>query len=130
MNSTRSKLGVFEYALLYLAVFALPAELALAQEAKGVIPANATAKTYGNGWECDRGYRKIDSACVVVTLPENAYLTDSSYGSGWTCKHGYKKIATRAIWLHCRQMHISMALQATRGPVTEAFDDSKKPAKP
>ena len=91
MNTKRPKLGVFGYALIYLAVIAVPAELALAQEFKGALPANATAKNYGGGWECDRGYRKNAGSCVAVTLPMNAYLTDSSYGVGWACKHGYKK---------------------------------------
>ena len=80
MNTKRSKLGVIEYALIALVVFAGPAELALAQEGKAAIPANATAKAYGSGWKCDRGYRKNAGSCIAVTLPENAYLTDSSYG--------------------------------------------------
>lgn len=91
MNTKRSKPGVFGYALLCLAVFAVTADLAFAQEGEGALPENATAKTYGRGWECDGGYRKNAGSCIAVTLPANAYLTDSSYGIGWACQHGYKQ---------------------------------------
>ena len=90
MNTKRSKIIVFTYALVVFAVLAVPAQLTLAQETKGAFPENATAKTYGSGWECDRGYRKIAGSCIAVALPTNAYLTDSSYGSGWACQHGYQ----------------------------------------
>ena len=83
MNTNRSKIVVFTYALVFLAVLVVPAQLALAQGTKGTLPENATAKTYGSGWECDRGYRQSSGSCIAVTLPANAYLTDSSYGSGW-----------------------------------------------
>ncbi len=83
--------GFVVCALISLTVFAGSIESAKAQGVEGTIPANASAKSYGKGWQCDRGFLKIDGACVVVTLPENAYLTDSSYGSGWKCQHGYKQ---------------------------------------
>jgi membrane protease subunit HflC len=91
MNTRRPKFDVFAYALICLAAFAVPAELALAQEGKGALPSNATAKTYGSGWECDRGYRKNAGSCIAVTLPVNAYLTDSNHGVGWACQHGFKQ---------------------------------------
>ena len=83
--------GFVACALISLVVFAGATDSAKAQGVAGTIPANASAKTYGRGWECDRGFHKIDGACAVVALPENAYLTDSTYGSGWKCKHGYKQ---------------------------------------
>ena len=61
--------------LMSLMVFAGSSGLAEAQGIKSAVPANATANTYGGGWECDKGYRKTDSACVVavsythLTLP-------------------------------------------------------------
>ena len=91
MKSKRSKLGVFEYALVLLAVFSGPLELASAQDSKGAIPANSTAKSYGSGWECDKGFRMNGGSCIAVTSPKNAYLTNSSYGDGWACRHGYRK---------------------------------------
>jgi hypothetical protein len=91
MNATKRRRGAVAYVLMPLMVFAGSIELAKAQGGENTIPANAIAKTYGDGWECDRGYRETDGACAVVTLPENAYLTDSSYGSGWKCDYGYKQ---------------------------------------
>jgi hypothetical protein len=91
MNTKRPKFGVVGYALVCLAIFAVPLEPALAQEVKGALPANATAKTYGIGWDCDRGFVKNGESCIAVTTPANAYLTDSNYGIGWACRYGYKK---------------------------------------
>ena len=93
MNATKPWLGSVAYALIPLMVFAGSIGLARAQDVEGTIPANASANTYRTGWQCDRGFRKTDGACVVVTLPESAYLTGSSYGPGWKCKHGYKQNA-------------------------------------
>jgi phospholipid transport system substrate-binding protein len=32
------------------------------------VPDNAHAKSYGHGWECDKGYRKVDESCLVAFL--------------------------------------------------------------
>jgi hypothetical protein len=37
-------------------------------------PQNARMKRYGGGWECDRGYQRVQRSCVVVDVPPNAYL--------------------------------------------------------
>lgn len=56
------------------------------------IPKNASTRSYGDGWECDRGYRIADETCVAISIPENAYATNRSYGSGWECLHGFLQI--------------------------------------
>ncbi len=53
-------------------------------------PPNAHAKSYGGGWECDPGYRKVEDGCVAFTLPANARL--DSRGSGWECNRGYRNV--------------------------------------
>ena len=88
MNATNPGLGFVAYALIPMMVFAASIGLARAQDVEGTIPANGSANAYRTGWQCDRGFRKIDGACKLVSLPENAYLTGSSYGPGWKCKHG------------------------------------------
>lgn len=40
-----------------------------AQDSPVDTPANASAKSYGTGWACDRGYRKAEGACAVVNDP-------------------------------------------------------------
>ena len=69
--------------------------LVLAQDVSLEIPNNARAKSYGDGWECDKGYRKINGGCTAVKVPVNGYLTDSSYGSGWKCNRGYREVGRR-----------------------------------
>lgn len=70
-----------------IASFAFPA---FAQDA--LVPANATAKSYGEGWECDRGYRRDDDACLAIIVPQNAYATNRTYGKGWECLHGFQEV--------------------------------------
>ena len=55
------------------------------------VPENAHKKNYGNGWECDLGYRKVDEACIAIEVPANAYPTNTSFGRGWECSYGYRK---------------------------------------
>ena len=56
------------------------------------LPANASARNFGEGWECDRGYRREDNACLAIIVPENAYATNRSYGTGWECMHGFQEV--------------------------------------
>ena len=55
-------------------------------------PENASPKSYGDGWECDIGYRLLGEACAAIVVPQNAYETRRSYGSGWECQHGYRLV--------------------------------------
>ena len=77
----------FVVAVLILAMTA-PAN---AQEIVAELPEHARAKRHGLGWECERGYREDDGACIAYSIPEHAYYTTSSYGRGWECKRGYQE---------------------------------------
>ena len=60
-----------------------------AQVTAATVPPNAHGDGMGRGWECDEGFRKVDGACVGVSVPENAFMTNVSYGRGWECLRGY-----------------------------------------
>jgi hypothetical protein len=64
---------------------------AFAQTDAPPIPENASAKSYGDGWECNIGFRLDENACVAVIVPRNAYDTNRPYGSGWECMHGFRR---------------------------------------
>ncbi|SIO54905.1 hypothetical protein SAMN05444722_3431 [Rhodovulum sp. ES.010] len=53
------------------------------------VPENAFLRSSGFDWQCDRGYRQDRETCVLIVLPENAYLTDDPSGSGWACDRGF-----------------------------------------
>jgi len=55
------------------------------------LPDNASAKSYGDGWSCNVGYRKNSDHCVAIKIPNNAYPTNKRYGTGWECHRGYHK---------------------------------------
>ena len=78
-------------ALMALWVFAvvLTALPAASQSAGLAMPTHATAKSYGDGWSCDIGYRQNGEICAEIIVPENAYETERSYGTGWECLHGF-----------------------------------------
>lgn len=57
------------------------------------VPANAFLRPSGYEWQCDRGFRQEGEACVTITLPQRAYLTDDDSGTGWTCDRGYEAAA-------------------------------------
>lgn len=85
----------FAYSSLFcLAVSALVTFAGLSaygQNSDATLPANATSKTYGTGWDCDRGYREADGDCDSIRIPENAIATKTSYGRGWVCRWGYRE---------------------------------------
>ena len=64
----------------------------IAQSQASQMPANAQAKSYGDGWECVRGFRRDGDACLAIIVPENAYATNRTYGSGWACLHGFQEV--------------------------------------
>ena len=47
------------------------------------------------GWECDRGWIRRQDRCVVVQVPENAFLR--TYGRSWECLRGYRRDGDRCI---------------------------------
>ena len=73
--------------LSFLLMAALPAE---AQTAPQPMPENASAQSYGDGWECDVGYRLNAGNCLAVSVPKNAVETNRTYGRGWECFHGFR----------------------------------------
>jgi hypothetical protein len=52
------------------------------------VPAQGFLSRSGDAFQCERGYRKDDAACVAVQLPANAHLDYS--GSDWTCDEGFR----------------------------------------
>ncbi|MEO1019550.1 MAG: hypothetical protein AAFY56_17955, partial [Pseudomonadota bacterium] len=65
--------------------------IASAQSSAANIPENARAKAYGDGWECEAGFREREGACAAISIPENAYPTGRPYGSGWECRRGFSE---------------------------------------
>ncbi|WP_223428432.1 hypothetical protein [Tateyamaria pelophila] len=80
--------GLFMGSICILLLFAMPA---VAQSTATPMPENASAKSYGDGWECDIGYRLRGDACDAVVVPQNAYETNRTYGSGWECLRGFRQ---------------------------------------
>ena len=78
--------------LIFLALLAAAPGAVFAQGGSLEVPENASAKTYGSGWECDPGYREIDEACAAVKVPANAYPTNKPYGRGWVCGRGFREV--------------------------------------
>lgn len=86
-------MALFIGSILAVMLFALPA---FGQTAGQPMPENASAKSYGDGWECNIGFRLNENACVAVVVPQNAYDTNRSYGSGWECLHGFRRTGEAA----------------------------------
>ncbi len=95
MSKKRPPGNIFIQSLILLALLATVPGLVFAQDGSINIPENASAKGYGGGWECNRGYRVNKGACAAIKVPANAYTTDASYGRGWKCLRGYRQIAER-----------------------------------
>ncbi len=63
-----------------------------AQDGTGPIPQNAQSRSYGEGWNCDLGYRMDGAECLALDIPEDAFATGRSYGLGWECRRGYAAV--------------------------------------
>jgi len=87
--STRTVLALF---VLTIACLISVTTQSFAQSPNTLIPDNAHAKSYGEGWECDSSFRILADQCAEIVLPENAYLTNRTYGAGWECLHGFKEV--------------------------------------
>jgi hypothetical protein len=57
-------LGVCGYAVDFLAAFAVPAKLALAQAGKAALPVNTHFDFSGSDWGCNKPNRKSNLACA------------------------------------------------------------------
>ena len=79
--------ALFVFPVCALFLFSLPAP---AQSTSQSMPENASAKSYGDGWKCNIGYRLSGDLCAAVIVPENAYPTNRTYGPGWDCHYGFR----------------------------------------
>ena len=91
MSKIRQASAISIHSLILLTLLAAVHGLVFAQSDSVELPGNARAKSYGSGWECERGYREDNGTCAAIGVPANAYLTNSSYGSGWECGRGYRE---------------------------------------
>ena len=91
MSKIRQAPAISIYSLVLLALLASAQGVVSAENDSPELPENARAKSYGSGWECERGYREANGACAAIGVPANAYLTNTSYGSGWECGRGYRE---------------------------------------
>ncbi|MEN8801112.1 MAG: ABC transporter substrate-binding protein [Thiogranum sp.] len=48
-----------------------------AQSGSVEMPENACAKSYGNGWECDKGCRGVDETCLVALANTGSAVTQA-----------------------------------------------------
>ena len=88
LTDTPTFMTLFMSSIIAILLFTLPVT---AQTASQPMPDNASVKSYGEGWECDPGYRLNKNTCATVIVPQNAYDTNRSYGSGWECLHGFRR---------------------------------------
>ena len=91
MSRMRRPRNIFIHSLFFLTLLAVAPCLVLAEDGSVEIPKNARAKSFGSGWECNRGYREVNGACAAVKVPANAFPTNASYGHGWQCSRGYRQ---------------------------------------
>jgi hypothetical protein len=87
---------------LWAALLALTALPAAAQDGTGPAPENAHDRRFGNGWDCDPGYRVAEGVCVALDMPANAFATGRTHGTGWACQHGYRELRGGT----CEAIHI------------------------
>ena len=80
------------YILIFLSLWATAPNLVYAKGVSNGMPENASAKSYGDGWNCNIGYRENKGACTALKIPANAYPTNKTYGQGWECKRSYREI--------------------------------------
>jgi hypothetical protein len=87
MQSIRKFNLLVKLFLTLLVLFVTSTTAVLAKGNSEILPQNAHYKTYGDGWECNYGYKQDNDVCTAIKVPANAYL--NSYGSKWECKRGY-----------------------------------------
>ena len=80
MSKLRQAPAISIHSLVLMSILTAVHGLVFAQAGSVELPENARAKSYGSGWECERGYREDNGACTAVRVPANAYLANTSYG--------------------------------------------------
>jgi hypothetical protein len=89
MSRIRGSGAISARFLILLTLMAAAPGAALARGDTVGVPENARAKNNGSGWKCDRGFRAVNKACVVVEVPVNAHLGYS--GNDWKCNRAYRR---------------------------------------
>jgi len=93
LNGLQRTRVISTYILIFLSLWVTTTpSLVFAKGASNDIPENASAKSYGDGWNCNKGYRKSKGVCAAIVVPANAYPTNKSYGQGWECKRSYREV--------------------------------------
>jgi len=58
-----------------------------------VVPENGYLNSLGSDWRCDRGFRKVEAACLAFSMPPNSHINYS--GNEWECDPGYRRESDR-----------------------------------
>ena len=88
-----SRRYLFALAVLPLVICAAEAP----QVQTAIVPSNAHAAAYGSGWECNSGYRRSQSTCAAIMLPDHSFATGSSYGLGWECNRTFRRVGATCV---------------------------------
>jgi len=85
--------------LLQLAAFIVAPSSAVAASpavpSDATLPPHAKWQSWGNGWECQRGYRKEDQRCIEIDVPPHAFL--DVFGHDWECERSYRREGERCV---------------------------------
>jgi hypothetical protein len=88
MDGSKTPGSITRWLVLLLLLSVVPG-VAAAEATLAKAPANAHAKKFGSGWDCDRGFRSTVDSCEALELPANAHIGYS--GNDWTCDPGYRR---------------------------------------
>ena len=100
-----------------------------AQQLSEGIPDNARKKSYGDGWECIRGYNEVKGACAKIVIPKNAFPTGSSYGESGNAGAAIKHPGVAARKLLYRKMDTSTPM-AMAGGCNRGYRKTSEDCKP
>ena len=96
LNKLQRSCVISAYMLIFLALWGATPSSVFAKgnsnEVLNGIPENASARSYGSGWNCNKGYRESEGACDEIIVPANAYATNKTYGKGWECKRSFLEV--------------------------------------
>jgi hypothetical protein len=59
------------------------------------VPENAYLDSNGNGWQCERGFRREQTVCKTLIVPANAHTGYS--GNDWNCADGFRRHDGRCV---------------------------------
>jgi hypothetical protein len=59
------------------------------------VPENGYLDSSGNGWRCERGFRREGSTCSALSVPANAYIDYS--GDEWRCIDGFRRQGAQCV---------------------------------